>query len=186
MDQASLVKTDRDVGAQVMEALSQKRIPVTLCEWNYVPQLEEWQLVIATPWYDEKGPRTTYRALVDALQTIGVYERVPMRRVFIRSPDDPLVKTLQQEAKEQHQGFVHILQHGSEYSIIFAPIHGPGGFVAARRFSSPDDLKHFLTDDLHLGQSSIDEALDETRRSGAGSIYPVMMTARQAKKLGLN
>jgi hypothetical protein len=186
MDQTLLVKNDRDVGAQVMEALSGSAIPVTLCEWNYVPQLEEWQLIIATPWYDSKGPRTTYRALVDALQKTGVYERVPMRRVFIRSPEDPLVKTLQREAKEQHQGSVHVLKHGSEYSLIFPPFYGAGGSVSARRFSSIEDLKQFLTDDLHLRRNSIDEAVDEIRRSGAGSIYPVTMTGRQAKKLGLH
>jgi hypothetical protein len=186
MDQALLVRNDLVAGAQVMEALSQMQIPVTLCEWNYVPQLEEWQLIIATPWYDSKGPRTTYRALIDALQNTGVYERVPMRRVFIRSPDDPLVKTLQREAKEQHQGSVHILKHGSEYSLIFPPLYGSGGPVSARRFSSLDDLKQFLIDDLRIRPNSIDAALEEIRRSGAGSIYPVTMTARQAKKLGLH
>jgi hypothetical protein len=186
MDQALLVKNDRDVGAQVMEALSRSRIPVTLCEWNYVPQLEEWQMIIATPWYDSKGPLATYRALVDALQKTGVYERVPMRRVVVSSPDDPLVKTLLREAKEQHQGSAYILKHGSEYSLIFPPLYGSGGSVSARRFSSLDDLKQFLVDDLHLRSNSIDEALDEIRHSGAGSISPVTMTPRQAKKLGLH
>ncbi len=49
MDQATLVKDDRIIEAQVLEALDRARVPVTLCEWNYVPQLEEWQLIIATP-----------------------------------------------------------------------------------------------------------------------------------------
>ena len=169
-----------------MEALSRVPIPVTFCEWNYVPHLEEWQLVIASPWFDSKGPLNTYGALVKALQKTGIYERVPMRRVFVRSPDDPLVKTLQREAKEQHQGFVHILRHGSDYSLIFPPLYGSGGPVSARRFSRLGDLKQFLTDDLNLKLTSIEEALDETKRSGAGSIYPVPMTARKAKKLGLN
>lgn len=186
MDQALLVKNDRDVGAQVMEALSGMKIPVTLCEWNYVPQLEEWQLVIATPWYDSKGPRTTYRALVDALQKTGVYERVPMRRVFVRSPEDPVVKDLQREARDQNQGFVHILQHGNQYSVIFAPHNGPGGAVQARRLTGIEDLQQFLTDDLHLRPIAINDAIDEVQRTGAASIYPVTLTTRQAKKLGLS
>ncbi len=189
MDQAALVKNDRDIGAQVMEALSRVRIPVTLCEWNYVPQLEEWQLIIATPWYDTKGPHTTYRALVDALEKAQIYERVPMRRVFVKSPNDPLVKSLQQEAKKQRQGFIHIIQHlrqnDKQYSLIFAPITGPGGAVPARRFSSLDDLKRFLAADLHLRSSSIEEAFNEMERSGTGSIYPVILTTRQVRKLGL-
>jgi hypothetical protein len=191
MDQAVLVKSDRIVEAQVMEALSRIRIPVTLCDWHYVPQLEEWQLIIATPWYDSKGPQTTYRALVDALQMAGIYERVPMRRVFIRSPSDPLVKAIESEMKDRKEGFVHILKHmgqgnGMQYSLMFAPVTGTGGgAVPARRFSTIEDLRQFLEEDLHLRSNSIDEALDEVKRGGAGSIYPVALSTRLVKKLGL-
>ncbi len=94
MDQATLVKNDLDIGALVIEALDGK-IPITFWGWSYVPQLEEWQLNIATPWFDSKGPLRTYRKLVDALQKAGIYERVPMRRVVVRSPADALVKALQ-------------------------------------------------------------------------------------------
>ncbi len=184
MDQAVLVKSDRDSGARVMEVLSRAKIPVTLCEWSYIPQLEEWQLFIATPWYDSKGPRATYRALVDALQKAGIFARVPFRRVSFRSPRDPLIKALQQE---QRDGFVHILKHpghgnGTQYSLIFAPIKGEGGVVPVRRFSSLDDLRRFLAKDLRLGSHSIEDALDEMKRSGAGSIYPVSFSTRQVKK----
>ncbi len=170
-----------------MEVLSRAKIPVTFSEWNYVPELEEWQLIIATPWYDSKGPQATYRALVDALQEASIYEKVPMRRVFVRSSRDPLVKALQREVKE---GFVHILKHpghgnGMQYSLIFAPITGEGA-VPVRRFSSLDDLRRFLAEDLRLGSHSVEEALDEMRRSGTGSIYPVVLSTRQGKKLGLS
>lgn len=170
-----------------MEALSRAKMPITFYSWNFVPELEEWQLIIATPWYDSKGPQATYRALVDALQESGIYPRVPVRRVYIKSPSDPLVKALQ---KDQKEGFVHILKHsgqgnGMHYSLIFAPNTGEGGAVPARRFSSLDDLRRFLEEDLRLGSHSIEEALDEMKRSGAGSIYPVVLSARQVKKLAL-
>jgi hypothetical protein len=181
MDQAVLVKNDRDIGAQVIEALNRRKIPVTLWEWVYVPQLEEQQMIIASPWYDSKGPQTTYRALVDALQRAGIYEKVPMRRLFIKSPADPLVKALDREAKEQIQGTVHILKHGSEYSLLFAAITNTG----VRRFSTAADLKRFLVEELRLKASSIDDAFDEVKRSGAGSIYPVMLTSRDVRRLGL-
>jgi hypothetical protein len=38
---------------------------------------------------------------------------------------------------------------------------------------------------LHLNPSSFQAALEEMRRSGAGSIYPVALTTRQIKKLRL-
>jgi len=139
MDQAVLVKSDRDIEARVLDALSRVRMPVTLLEWNYVPQLEEWQLILATPWHDSKGPRTTYQALVDALEKAGIYEQVPMRRVFVRSPNDPLVKALVQEAKDQTEGRVYILKHGDGYSLVFPAAIGivaGGGPIARRSFSS--------------------------------------------------
>jgi len=189
MDQAVLVRNDRIIEAQVLEALDRKPVPVTLCEWNYVPQLEEWQLIIATPWYDSKGPRTTYRAVVDALERAGIYQRVPMRRVFLKSPNDPLVKVLQQEPRTQWDGFVHILRHhgnakAQDYALVFTPVMREG-FAAVQRFATLDDLKSFLAEDLRLNLNSFQGALDEMRRTGAGSIHPVTLTTRQIKKLGL-
>lgn len=90
MDQALLVKGDRDIGAKVFNAMNRAGIQVTLFDWMYVPQLQEWQLIIASPWVDTKGLHTANRALVDALRRAGVYEGVPMRRVFLRSPNDPI------------------------------------------------------------------------------------------------
>ena len=190
MDQATLVKEDRIIEAQVLEALDRARVPVTLCEWNYVPQLEEWQLIIATPWHDSKGPRSAYRAVVDALERAGIYQRVPIRRVFLKSPDDSLVKLLQQESRTRWDGFVHILRrHGNgkaqDYSLVFTPITREG-FAPVQRFSTLHELKLFLIEDLHLSPGASEGALDEMRRTGAGSIYPLTLTTRQLKKLGLS
>ena len=191
MDQATLVREDRVIEAQVLEALDRAGVPVTLCKWNYAPQLEEWQLIVATPWHDSKGPRTAYRAVVAALEKAGIYQRVPMRRVFLKSPDDSLVKLLlQQESRTRWDGFVHILRHhgngkAQEYSLVFTPITGEG-FAPVQRFSTLDDLNSFLTEDLHLSLGAAQGAMDEMRRTGAGSIYPVTLTTRQLKKLGLS
>jgi hypothetical protein len=187
MDQAVLVK-DRDIGAKVMEALNRANIPASFVDWTYVPELEEWQLIIASPWFDSKGPLTTNRALVDAFQKANIYEDVPMRRVFLRSPSDPLVKRAERKAKVNNEGFLHILRHEARntptYSVVFAPTAGPGGAVPARRISSLDELKIFLTEDLGLRLSAVDEALDELKRKGASSIFPVSLTTRQMKKHG--
>jgi hypothetical protein len=186
MDQAVLVKSDRDIGAKVVEALSRVNIPVSLFDWTYVPQLEEWQLVIASPWVDTKGPLTAYRSLVDALKKASIYEEVPIRRVFLRSPTDPLVKKLEREVKEHNEGFLHILKHrgrNTQYSVVFAPIAGPGGAVPSLRLSNLGELESFLRDDLGT-RRAIDEAFEELDRSDATSIYPVTLTTRQMKKLG--
>jgi hypothetical protein len=188
MDQALLVKSDRDIAAKVIEALNQAAIPVTLFDWIYVPQLEEWQLIIASPWVDTKGPHAANRALVDALRRAGVYEDVPMRRIFLRGPNDPIVKTLQREATEQNQGFLHILRHqdtGEDlYSVIFAPTTSVGGVAPMKEFSTVIELRKFLSR-LSLKSSSIKEVVYDVERSGVASLYPIMLTKSQIRQFGL-
>ena len=190
MDTATLVRSDLEIEGLVMEALSRARMPVRLCDWNYVPQLDEWQLIIATPWYDSKGPRESYSRVIKAFQDAGIYQDVPMRRVFLRSPEDALVKALEQEIRDRKEGAIHILEYGApdhnkQYSVIFAPFAGPGGAVPAKRFASFEELRGFLDRRLHIRRSSVDEALAELTRRGSASIFHVQLTTREARKLGL-
>ncbi len=190
MDQTTLVNSDLNVGARIMEALSRTRIPITLCKWIYLPELEEWHLVVASPWYDTKGPLKTSGAVIEALERAGIYKKVPIRRVRVTSSDDPMVKALQQQFRQQRDGVMHILKNarpnnGDQYSLIFAPIAGPGGALPARRFSTLDNLKTFLAHDLHLRSGSIEDAIDEMKRTGASSVHPVSLGIRHARKLGL-
>ena len=45
--------------------------------------------------------------------------------------------------------------------------------------------KAFLAEDVGVRSSVVEQTLDEVKRTGAGSIYPVTITTRQLKKLGL-
>jgi hypothetical protein len=165
-------------------------MPVTLLRWNYVPQLDEWQLVIATPWYDLKGPLATIRAAFDAFQKAGIYEDVPPRRVFFKSPNDSVVKSLGQESSEEREGTLHLLRHGGthdagEYSVVFAPFLGVGGAVPAKRFPQVEDLRQFLVTTLHIRSRSVDDALEDLAQRGSASIRPVSLKARELKRAGL-
>ena len=184
MAKAVLVsQKDIEILGLVLDALNQAQIPVTFCDWNYVEQLGEAQLIIATPWYDTKGPRATYSALIDALQSAGSYEKVPMRRVYLKSPEDPLVELL--EAEEPDEGFLHVLRHrDGSYSVLFAPLSGPGGPVPARHFSDESETKEFLLDRLHLSQVAAQEAFSEVAQHGNGAVV-TRLTASQLHRSGL-
>lgn len=189
MDKKTLVRSDQDIEGLVLGALSRAKIPVTLCDWNYDPDLDEWQLILATPWHDSKGPREANSRVIKALQEAGIYQDVPIRRLFVKSPDDPLVQALQQEVKERTEGVIHISDYngpsGSKgYFVIFAPFAGEGGAVPSRRLSGLEELSEFLAKRLHIQPSSIAEALAELSRRGSTSIH-VQLTTREAKKLGL-
>jgi hypothetical protein len=190
VDKATLVRSDLDIGGQVLVALSRAKIPVTLCDWNYVPELDEWQLIIATPWYDKRGPHEANAKIISVLQDAGIYADVPIRRLFVRSPQDPLVKALEREVKTQTEGTIHIVastrqNHSVQYSLVFAPFTGLGGAMPAKHISGPEQLREFLEEYLHIGKSDVDEALTELNRKPSTSIFHVRLTKREARNLGL-
>lgn len=178
-------RTDNEIQGLVLQALSRTQIPVTFCGWNDVEQLDEAQLIIASPWYDTKGPRTAYSAVVDALSHVGVYEEIPMRRVFLKSPNDPIVKILQQEAKEATHGFLHILQHNNgSYSVVFAPLVGSGGAVPARNFPGKSEGQEFLLNKLRISPRAVEDAFLEAAQRGSSSIS-AHLTTSQLRRWGL-
>jgi hypothetical protein len=190
MDKTAVVRSDLDTQGRVLNALSQAKIPASLVDLDYVPHLDEWQLVIATRLYDDKGPQEAYSRVIKALQDAGVYEDVPIRRVFLKSPSDPSIKALEAEVKVKTEGTIHILKFSrssnpEQFSVIFAPYSGPGGAVPSRRFSGRNQLKTFLEDEISISRSSLDEAFDELQRKGSASIFQVQLTRREAKRLGL-
>ncbi len=187
MDKATLVSNDLQIEGRVLAALSKAKIPITLCDLDYMPELSEWQLVIATPLYDSKGPHEANSRVVKALQDAGFYSDIPVRKLFVKSPEDPFVKTLEKETKLKREGNIHILgdrKHGT-FAVIFAPFVGPGGTVPARYFPEREKLRDFLEGELYLSRSSVDEALFELDRRGDASIFNVQLTRREVKKLGL-
>lgn len=131
MDKAILVRSDLETRGQIQSALSLARIPVSLVEVEYIPQLDEWQIFVATSLYDSKGPSEANSRVIKALQALGIYKDVPIRRVFVKSPNDPLIKSLEAEVKVLSEGAIHIValngNHEGPYSVIFAPFTGPGG-----------------------------------------------------------
>lgn len=189
VDKATLVKSDQDVLGRVILALNRSRIPTTLCDWNYVPQLDEWQLIIATPLYDSKGPHEAFSRVVAALQREHIYQEVPVRRLFVKSSHDPLVKALEEEAKAKTEWVIfidlHQLGDSRRYSVVFSPFVGPGGAVPSRGFSGDDDLRDFLEGELHLSRSRVDETIWELDHKRHTWIPNVQLSKREAKKLGL-
>lgn len=192
MDKETLVRSDLEIGGLVLNALSRERIPVTLCIWNYVPQLEEWQLVIATPWYDTRGPREANDRVLAALSTAGIYQTVPIRRLLVLSPHDPIVQALAREIEVKTEGEIHILQEnqnhptiGGHYAAIFTPFMGPGGAVPVKKILGKELLRQFLVSQLRILPAFADEAVDELDHKGSASIYRVQLTHREARRLGL-
>jgi len=196
MDKATLVrKSDLEIEGRVQEALSRVDIPITLVDWNFDPEIEEWQLVVATPLYDSHGPLKAVSRVIKALEAAGIYQEVPMRRVSVLSPEDSLVKTLEQDIKGRTEGWIYIIDrdpnksiHEKQYSVNFLPFTGTTGTadsVPAKIIRGLEELRAFLEKRLHIYKTSVDEALSELGRKRTTLISSVQLTNREAKKLGL-
>jgi hypothetical protein len=115
---------------------------------------------------------------------------VPFLRLFLKSPNDPIVKTLEREVKTETEGVIHIVNdsspgRGERYSVLFSPFAGSGGAVPAKIVSGADELREFLEERLYIRKSSVDDALRELQHRANASIFHVRLTNREAKTLGL-
>lgn len=130
MATAALVDRDLDVGRRILGALAKARIGVTVAFWAYVPQISEWQLFIATPLVDSSGPKSAYEQVLRALHEAGMDPELPWRKIFLRSPKDSVLKSL--ENGTSHNGPIEIMESQnaprgspSAYYVTYAPY--PGG-----------------------------------------------------------
>jgi hypothetical protein len=190
VDKAALVDRDLEFGGSVVAALSRAQIPVTLVDWDWVPQLQEWQLIVVTSLHDTNGPREAYARIIAALKEAGDYETAPMRRLFVKSPEDPIAKKMIQELKIVGEGSIHILKHvnpdgNHQYSVVFAPYSGTGGPIPSVSLPDNHKLRQFLGRRLGITSYLIDDALTQLSTKGSASIFNVRLSLRRAKTLGL-
>ena len=191
MDKEALVgRLDREAEGLVLAALSHASIPISLVEWNYVPQLGESQLIIATSLFDSRGPHEANSRVLTALSQAGIYQDMPIRRIFVKSPNDPTVKALERELRSRTDGSIHVLHFVTvnnvpEYSVVFSPYAGGGGAVPSRTLVGTEDLRDFLDNDLDIPPATTNEAIEQLRKTKKAFIPNVQLTARKAKRLRL-
>ncbi len=193
-----------------MAALTRASIPVTVYLWAFIPQLQEWQFMVATPLVDTKGPLAAYGDVNRALQKEGVFEDVPLRRIFLKSPNDRILKSLEKESRaipqetfrvvnEQiagnfvedayvYSGSIDITEsenHGgavpSTYWVTYAPYAGPGDATWPVR--GLDDLRELLLSRLHISRSIVESALKDVSAKRRASIPNLQLRARDLKRL---
>ncbi|MGH9773499.1 MAG: hypothetical protein ACRD50_00960 [Candidatus Acidiferrales bacterium] len=57
-----------------LAALSIVKMPIRSYGWKFQLSLDLCWLMIETPWFQEKGPETAWRALADALKRASIIE----------------------------------------------------------------------------------------------------------------
>lgn len=197
---------DIEIGRKIISALTMAGIGVTVAFWAHIPQLSEWQLFIATPLVDSKGERSAYEEVLRTLRNKGLDADLPWRRLFLRSPKDPVLRSLEKQSRRSpNEGFRVLnalvgdrfiedafLYSGSldidetapeAYRVMYTPIPG-GGAVPWLPVHGVDQLRQVLRD-IRVPPSQIDEVLARLRRQGSVSISNLTLTKSELKKLGL-
>jgi hypothetical protein len=130
MATTALVERELDIGRRILDALAKAGIAVNVAFWAHVPQISEWQLFIATPLVDSDGHRSAYERVLRTLHDAGMDPELPWRRIFLRSPKDPVLKSL--ENRTSYSGPIDIMESEnppkgtpSAYYVTYAPY--PGG-----------------------------------------------------------
>jgi hypothetical protein len=214
MATAALVNNDIEIGRRIVAALTRASIPVTVYLWAFVPQLQEWQFMVATPLVDTKGPLTAYGEVNKAMQKDGVFDDIPLRRIFLKSPSDKVLKSLERESRavpheafrvvnEQiagsfvedaylYQGSIDILALANtrggvpkKYSIIYLP-HSGSGAAPSKQIEGEGNLRDFLESKfLRLRKDVLEATIKELAEGGSASISNVQLRTQDLKRLGL-
>jgi hypothetical protein len=213
MATAALVDSDIEIGRRILATLSLASIPVTISLWAFVSDLQEWRFIVATPLVDTKGPLAAYSEVNRALHKGGVFDDVPLRNIFLKSPNDRVLKSLEKESRivphedfrvvnapiagsfvedaYVYTGFIHVVRLSNYsadhiiYSVIYAPYEGPGGAVPSVKQEGAEKLRHFLKNRLHIGPEWIDSALRNLGERGSASIPNVELKTGDLRRLGL-
>jgi len=88
-----LVEADINSGARLVQRLDSSGFAVKAAFWWLDPETREWHLVVATPLVDDPGPRVAYERLQEAMAGIED-DSVPVTRVFLLSPNHPMISLL--------------------------------------------------------------------------------------------
>jgi hypothetical protein len=185
---------------------------VSVYLWAHVPELQEWQFMIATPLVDRDGPLAAYKEVNKALQREGLLDEVPASRIFLKSPRDPVMKSLEKESRAVPQetfrvvneqimgnfvedaylyaGFVSIARlqgRGDQllYSVFYAPYTGAGGLVPSVNLSGVENLRDFLINKLRIPPSVVESTLQELSTKVTAAIPNVRVRPQELKRLGL-
>lgn len=211
MATATLVNSDIDLGRRIVGALTRAAIPVTVYLWAFVPEQAEWQFMIATPLVDSDGPLAAYKEVNKALQKEGMLDEVPASRIFLKSPRDAVLKSLEKDSRavphetfrvvnEQitgtfvedaylYTGAIHVIRldeaSPDEYWILYAPYTGRGGAKPAVHLDGIEQVREFLEKKVRLRKDITESALKELVERGGVSIPNANLKPSDLKRLRL-
>lgn len=88
-----LVSADLDVGAEILKILDGAKVTVSVALWAYLPEYEDWRLVLSSRQLDSAGIREAYTLINRALSKSGwPIEKKPA--IAVLPMTDPSIREL--------------------------------------------------------------------------------------------
>jgi len=206
MATAALVDRDLEIGRKILVTLRQANIEVSVAFWAYVSQSGDWQFFIATPLVDSEGPKSAYERVLRTLHDAGMDPQLPWRRILLRSPKDPVLRSLEKQT-EIPDGSISITEFGtiprgtpSAYYVTYAPYPGetfrilnePVGdrfvedaYVYGKMWIATDldGLRGLLLKLFRLNHDIVESTIEELSARKTTSIPNVRLRPRDLRRL---
>lgn len=190
MDKTALVDKDVRIGRDVIGLLTAADLSVDDAFWAYVPQVEEWRLVLSSPNVKKLGVHGSYLKMSNALHRSPLLDEIPLRRISLFAPDDDVIERLKALEKYRYEGAIEIIKsdrkNGSAaFLIFFAPYKGPGGAVPTVSLNGRSKLEEFLRDHIGIGDWQMETALRILDVRGSYSFENLQLSTGKLRELGL-
>ena len=195
MDQTTLVEKDIRIGNDIIGLLTAAGIPVVDAFWAYMPEIEEWRLILTSPKVRQIGVRNAYMALSRALHNSRLAEEIPLRRLSLLSPKDQLVRNIRTRLSYSYEGSLHIVQsssatrrvgtHTDTYMVTFAPHNAAGGAIPMVSLDGEVTLRRFLVDQAGVDAREADRAIEQVGLRGSFSFPNLKLNTSDLRRLRL-
>jgi hypothetical protein len=93
MDKAVLVDFDVKAGAQVVEMLDRTKVRVSVALWAFLPEYQDWRLVLAGRPFDTRSQFEAYDLVHDTLSAAGIRPSKTPPLMILRMAD-PFIAAL--------------------------------------------------------------------------------------------
>ena len=84
-----------DAGARLTQKLDELGLPIPVAMWFFMPDINEWRLLFASPEVATTGSRDVYRKIEEARKKLGAEaEHVPLSAIGLIDTNHELVQLL--------------------------------------------------------------------------------------------
>ncbi len=96
MAQSTLVNVYLEDGWRIAMAMKKSGLRITAVYWSFFGLYERWEFHLATPLYDELGPKAAYEAIRPVFKTIDDLDILSFTDIYLISPKDKIFQAVEQ------------------------------------------------------------------------------------------